>query len=152
MILQEPLLVILVKLVDCMPMPEAPQKRRRGHPKVYSDRLMVKALVIMVVRRLYSAYGLLAFLEQDTALTQQLRVLLRTPEGRFASRRTWERRLKTLPDTLPGLIGALGRHLVSLIQPWAQLGGGRCSGQHHAAGQWWGLAQKTPRTRSCAPL
>ena len=69
MIPQEPLLVILVKLVDCIPMPEPPQKRGRGHPKVYSDRLMVKALVIMVVRRLYSAYGLLAFLEQDTVIT-----------------------------------------------------------------------------------
>jgi len=123
MIPQEPLLVILVKLVDCIPVPEPPPKRRRGHPKVYSDRLMVKALVIMVVRRLYSAYGLLAFLQQETALTRQLRMLLTTTEGRFASRRTWERRLKALPDTLPGLIGALGRHLVSLLQPWGQMGG-----------------------------
>jgi hypothetical protein len=113
---------MLVKLVDCIPVPTPPQKRERGHPKVYPDVLIVKALVIMVVRRLYSAYSLLAFLEQDTPLTRQLRALLTLPDGRFPSRRTWERRLKALPDTLPGLIGALGRHLVTLIQPWAQMG------------------------------
>jgi hypothetical protein len=122
MILQEPLLVTLVKLVDCIALSAPPQKRGRGHPKVYSDHLIVKALVIMVIRHLYSAYSLLAFLEQETALTQQLRPLLQNPEGRFPTRRTWERRLKALPDSLPGLIGALGRHLVALIQPWAQLG------------------------------
>src|SRR5688572_15806664 len=122
MILQEPLLVTLVKLVDCIPLPASAQKRGRGHPKVYSDPLIVKALVIMVIRRLYSAYSLLAFLKQDTPLTQELRQLLHNPDGRFPTRRTWERRLKALPDSLPGLIGALGRHLVALIQPWAYLG------------------------------
>jgi hypothetical protein len=122
MILQEPLLVTLVKLVACIPLPASAQKRGRGHPKVYSEHLIVKALVIMVIRRLYSAYSLLAFLAQDTPLTQQLRQLLQNPEGRFPTRRTWERRLKALPDNLPGLIGALGRHLVALIQPWAQIG------------------------------
>jgi len=123
MILQDPLLVTLVKLVDCIPTLKQHQQRGRGRPKIYSDRLMVKALVIMVIRRLYSAYSLLAFLEQDTALTRQLKELLTNPDGCFASRRTWERRLKALPDTLPGLIGLLGRHLVSLIQPWGQLSG-----------------------------
>ena len=120
MLHREPLLVTLVRLVDQIPMPEEP--RRRGRPKVYSDRLMVKALVIMVIRRLYTAYSLLAFLEQDTDLTQRLGELLTTEGGRFPSRRTWERRLKALPATLPGLIGCLGRHLVALIQPWAQSG------------------------------
>lgn len=122
MIVQELLLVTLVKLVDCIPLPPSPQKRGRGHPQVYTDQLIVKALVIMVIRRLYSAYSLLAFLAQDTPLTHQLRPLLHNPAGRFPTRRTWERRLTALPASLPGLIGALGRHLVALIQPWAQLG------------------------------
>lgn len=122
MILQEPLLVILVKLIDCIPMPEPVQKRGRGHPKVYTDRLIVKALLIMVIRRLYTAYSLLAFLAQDTTLTRQLRALLKNPEGRFPSRRTWERRLQALPESLPGMIGALGRHLVALLQPWVRSG------------------------------
>jgi hypothetical protein len=82
---------------------------------------MVKALVIMVIRRLYTAYSLLAFLEQDTDLTEALRLLL-TENGRFPTRRTWERRLSALPDTLPSLIGCLGRHLVERLQLWARDG------------------------------
>jgi hypothetical protein len=113
---------MLVVLVDRIPMPAPPKKRGRGRPKVYPDRLIVKALIIMIIRRLYSAYSLLAFLEQETALTQQLRSLLTDEQGRFPSRRTWERRLKDLPDELPGMIGMLGRHLVRLIQPWAEPG------------------------------
>jgi hypothetical protein len=46
-----------------------------------------------------------------------------TEHGRFPSRRTWERRLATLPSTLPARIGCLGRHLVGLLDPWAD--GGR---------------------------
>jgi hypothetical protein len=122
MLRREPLLVTLVKLVDQIQMPREPKQRGRGRPKVYSDRIMVKALVIMVIRRLYTAYSLLAFLDQDTELTNKLRELLRTEDGLFASRRTWERRLEQLPDTLPGLIGSLGRYLVALIQPWGSHG------------------------------
>jgi hypothetical protein len=40
---------------------------------------------------------------------------LLSEKGRFPSRRTFERRLKTLPETLPEQIGALGRHLVVLL-------------------------------------
>jgi hypothetical protein len=83
---------------------------------------MVKALVIMIIRHLYSAYSLLSFLEQDTELTVKLRGLLTTPDGQFATRRTWERRLGTLPASLPGLIGSLGRYLVACLQPWREHG------------------------------
>jgi len=103
-------------------MPAPPKKRKRGRPKTYSDRLIIKALVIMVVRRLYSAYSLLAFLEQDTTLINELRSLLTDEKGRFPTRRTWERRLQALPDDLPGLIGTLGRYLVKQVQPWAKQG------------------------------
>jgi Transposase DDE domain len=119
MLHREAILVMLVRLVDGIAMAQEPAKR--GHPKEYTDRLMVKALVVMVIRRLYTAYSLLAFLNQDSDLTNELRDLL-TENGRFPVRRTWERRLSTLPDTLPGLIGSLGRHLVSLIQPWGSSG------------------------------
>jgi hypothetical protein len=122
MLPRAPLLVTLVKLVDRIPMPELPPKRGRGRPKVYADRLIVKALVIMIIRRLYSAYSLLAFLDQDTDLTIALRAELTDAQGRFPSRRTWERRLQALPDTLPGLVGCLGRALVALIQPWQHTG------------------------------
>lgn len=122
MLLREPLLVTFVKLVDRIPTDEGEKARRRGRPKVYEDRLMVKALVIMIIRHLYSAYSLLAFLEQDTELTQQLRALLTTSDGCFATRRTWERRLAALPTSLPGLIGSLGRYLVACLQPWREHG------------------------------
>ena len=122
MLHQKPLLVIFVLLVDRIPITAPPKKRGPGRPKVYPDRLIVKALVIMVIRRLYSAYSLLAFLEQDTALTHELRAVLTDDQGRFPCRRTWERRLDALPDSLPGLIGALGRYLVRLIRPWAKQG------------------------------
>lgn len=121
MVQPEPLLVTLVRLVDRIPEPPAPTRRKRGRPKVYVDRLIIKALIIMIIRRLYTATSLLNFLEQETALTQQLRELL-TQEGRFPTRRTWERRLKALPDTLPQQIGCLGRLLVELLQPWQHCG------------------------------
>jgi hypothetical protein len=82
---------------------------------------MLKALIIMVIRRLYTPYSLLAFLEQDTDLTRALRGLL-TEKGAFPSRRTWERRLKGLPESLPGIIGCMGRHLVGLLCPWLYSG------------------------------
>ncbi len=122
MLQQKPLLVIFLELVERIPQPVPPKKRSRGRPKVYSDVLIIKALVIMIVRRLYSAYSLLSFLEQETSLTTQLRDLLTDKKGRFPSRRTWERRLAALPEDLPGLIGAMGRYLVELIKPFKKYG------------------------------
>jgi hypothetical protein len=60
-------------------------------------------------------------LEQDTPEMRMLRMLL-TSTGQFPTRRTWERRLQTLPNTLPAQISCLGRSLVALFQPWATCG------------------------------
>jgi hypothetical protein len=121
MILQDALLVTLVKLVDCLPMPPQPSKRGRGHPTVYTDRLFLKAVVIMIVRHLHKVNELLSVLAQPTAEMATLRALLHE-QGSFPSRRTWERRLRAIPQTLPAQVGCLGRHLVSLIQPWITSG------------------------------
>jgi len=121
MVLPEAILVTLVRMVDRIPELPVSQQHKRGRPKVYTDRLIVKALIIMIIRRLYSATSLLNFLDQDTTLTQQLRILL-TDKGHFPSRRTWERRLKALPETLPGLVASLGRYLVEVMQPWQNSG------------------------------
>ena len=51
------LLVSLVLLIDHLPWPSAPVQRLRGRPKTYSDRLILKALVMMLLRRLYTAYA-----------------------------------------------------------------------------------------------
>jgi len=122
MIPSEPRLVKLVKLIDALPEPPRPQtKRGRGREKTFTDKLFLKALVIMIVRRLSRVGELLSVLEQPTAEMQQLRELL-TENQRYPSRRTWERRLAALPDTLPQQIGCLGRHLADLINPWKDCG------------------------------
>ena len=121
MILQDSLLVTLVKLVDRLPMPSIQVKRGKGRPVFYPDRLFLKALVIMIVRHLHTVHELLTVLEQPTNEMVLLRRLLSEQEH-FPSRRTWERRLKAIPDTLPTQIGCIGRHLVNLIQPWAASG------------------------------
>jgi len=122
MIGQETLLVTLVRLVDRAPAPPPPAKRGRGRPVTYPDRLFLKALVVMIVRRLHSPYELLAVLAQPTAEMRALRGLLTLPDGRYPARRTWERRLATLPDALPAQVGCLGQHLVALLRPWARCG------------------------------
>jgi hypothetical protein len=114
-------LVALVQLVDRLPLPPAPP-RGRGRPPVYSERLFLKASVIMIVRRLPQVQTLLAVLEQPTPEMRQLRVLL-SEQGRYPTRRTWERRLRRVPDTLPAQIGCLGRYLVLLLTPWPAGGG-----------------------------
>jgi hypothetical protein len=121
MIGQESLLVSLVRLVDRLPAPPAPTKRPRGRPCTYSDRLFLKALIIMIVRHLHTVHELLSVLAQDTSEMHTLRALL-TVNGQYPSRRTWERRLKRLPARLPAQIGCLGRHLVALIRPFASCG------------------------------
>jgi len=120
MVGDDPLLVILVRLVDQLPHPP-PARRGRGAPRFYPDRLFLKALVIMIIRHLHTVHELLAVLDQPTAEMQVLRTLL-THEGRFPCRRTWERRLAALPDSLPAQIGCLGRQLVALVQPWLEHG------------------------------
>lgn len=121
MIPRDSLLITLVRLVERIPSPQPPPQRGRGHPCVYPDRLFLKALVVMIVRRVSSVYGLLCVLEQPTQEMLALRHLM-SHAGRFPSRRTWERRLGRLPTTLPAQIGCLGRCLVALIQPWAEYG------------------------------
>jgi hypothetical protein len=122
MIAQDFVLVQLVRLIDRLPAPPQPAcPRQQGRPRVYPDTLFLKALVIMIVRRLHKVGELLAVLEEPTAEMRSLRELLRE-DGRFPSRRTFERRLRALPETLPARIGCLGRHLVTLIEPWARCG------------------------------
>ena len=117
------LLAALVRLIDRIPVPAPPPQRGRGRPPVYPDRLFLKALVVMVVRRLPRVGTLLAVLDEPTPEMRRLRVLL-TEDGRFPCRRTWERRLATVPGTLPAQIACLGCHLVGLLQPWAAAGRG----------------------------
>src|SRR2546429_5408407 len=116
MVPQDSLLVTLVQLVDSLPMPQLATKRGRGHPKVYSARLLLKALVIMIVRHFHTVHELLSVLAQPTAEMTALRQEL-TEQDYFPSRRTWERRLKATPDTLPSQICWLAGQLFGLFHP-----------------------------------
>ncbi len=64
---------------------------------------------------------LLAVLDEPTSEMRMVRELLRE-KGRFPARRTFERRMSTLPERLPEQIGCLGRHLVGLLSPWERSG------------------------------
>ena len=121
MIPQDSVLVQLIRLVERIPSPTPPPRRRRGRPVVYSEKLFLKALVIMIVRRLHKVGELLAVLEEPTPEMTMVRELL-CEEGRFPCRRTFQRRLKTLPESLPEQIGCLGRHLVGVLKPWQSRG------------------------------
>lgn len=120
MITQDSVLVQLIRLVERIPSP-SPPPRCRGRPVVYSEKLFFKALVIMIVRRLHKVGELLAVLDEPTPEMRMVRELLRE-EGRFPSRRTFQRRLKALPERLPEQIGCLGRHLVEVLNPWESRG------------------------------
>lgn len=120
MIPQESLLVVLVKLIDLIPVPPT-GLAKRGRPTTYPETLFLKALVIMIVKHLHKIHELLSVLNEPTFEMQQLRRLL-SENGRYPARRTWERRLKSLPASLPGQIGCFGRYLVELIAPWATSG------------------------------
>jgi len=122
MILQDSLLVILVMLVDQIPMLPAPPKRGRGHPFVYGNALFLKALVIMTVKQVFTVHGFLGILAQPTAEMHRVRQMLTDDQGRFPHRRTWERRLASLPNSLPAQIACLGCLLVAVLRPWARCG------------------------------
>lgn len=120
MIPQEGMLVVLVKLIDRIPTP-AIGPAKRGRPITYPEKLFLKALVIMLVKHLHKVHELLSVLNEPTYEMQQLHSLL-TENGRYPTRRTWERRLQGLPESLPAQIGCFGRYLVELIAPWATCG------------------------------
>lgn len=119
MVTEGSLLVTLILLIDRIPMP--PLAKRHGRPRVYSDRLFLKALVIMIIRHLPKVHSLLAVLDEPTPEMRGLRALL-IANGRYPSRRTWERRLAAIPDTLPTQIACLGYHLLVLLDPWRDCG------------------------------
>src|SRR5215210_2693641 len=121
MIDQDSVLVQLIRLIDHIPTPPALPRRPRGRPIFYSERLFMKALLIMIIRRLHKVGELLAVLQEDTPQMQEVRKLL-SEGGRFPSKSTFQRRLKALPDSLPEQIGALGRHLVEVLNPWESRG------------------------------
>lgn len=119
MIEHHSLLVKLLLLIDQIPLPSLPAPQRRGRPTVYSDRLFLKALLIMIARRLNTIYELVSVLNEPEM--HPVRECLHQ-NGRLPCRRTFERRLGRLPERLPAQILCLGGYLVALINPFAHSG------------------------------
>ena len=121
MVHQDSLLVTLLHQVDRLPTPAEPVQVKRGRPKVYADRVFLKALLVMIVRHFSKVHEFYTALQQPTREMLELQTLL-SVNGHFPSRRTWERRLKSIPATLPDQIGCLGRHLVEQMGLWDTAG------------------------------
>jgi hypothetical protein len=73
MITQDTVLVQFIRLVKCIPSPKQPPRRPRTRPYLYSEKLFMKALVIMIVRRLHRVGELLAVLEEPTSEMRMVR-------------------------------------------------------------------------------
>jgi hypothetical protein len=134
-----------VALADTLPLP-APAPRR-GRPAVYPDRLFLKAVGVMVRRRLPTVHALLAVLAEDTPAMAPIRAPL-APDGTWPARRTWARRLGALATALPAQVARLGAHLAARLDPWHGCGravagdgtalrarGGVWHRKHRAAGE-----------------
>ena len=117
MVTETAILVALLGLIDRIPMPTP--TNRRGRPKTYSDRLFLKALVIMVVRHLPKVHSLLAVLEEPEMRPVQALLM---EDGRYPTRRTFERRLRLMPEGVPAQIACLGRYVLVLIDPFQDQG------------------------------
>jgi hypothetical protein len=103
MVPQGSLIVMLWQLIDRLPVASSPSSRRAGHLQQYSDRLFLKALVLMIVNHLHRVNEMLQVLQQPALEMQTLHRLLEE-KGRCPSPSTFERRLAALPDTLPAQI------------------------------------------------
>lgn len=146
MIHPDALLIKLVLLIDKLPQPK--HEPTGGRPLLYPETLFLKALVIMTLRHLYTPGEFLAVLHEPTM--EPLKTMLTDKEGRFPCRRTWERRLARLPESLPQRIGLIGRTLVVMIQPWKTCGRAAAldSTVLHASGGVW---HKKDREKGIVP-
>lgn len=99
----------------------SPVTGRRGRPLVYPEALFYKALVIMIVRRLTTVHEFCQVINEPTPQMQQLRSFI-CGEGPVPCARTWQRRLRVLPSTLPQQIHLLGSWLLEHIQPFDHSG------------------------------
>lgn len=140
------LLERLLDLIDRLPWPQAPA-RRRGRPERYAETVMLKAVVILVLRRLPSIHALVALLEEPEMAA--IRARLCDGRGRVPSRRTWERRLQRVPARLPTWIAWLGRTLAARLAVWAEDGRAVAldSTPLEARGKVWHQSQRRQGTR-----
>lgn len=109
-------LLRLLRLVDSIPWPKP--LRRRGRPYVYPFTVILKCFIVMVWQRITSNRGLYAFLTMEKPYNRAIRLACGL-SGKMPSRRTLDRRLKSLPPMLKVSIRVMAQLLCShgLVDP-----------------------------------
>ncbi len=91
-------------LIGCIPWPTAP--RKRGRPYVYSPTVILRCFIVRIWFRIDSNNALHIFLNMDCQYNSKLAVacgLIKIP-----SRRTFDRRLKTISTDIKERISTMG--------------------------------------------
>lgn len=114
-------LLLMLALLDRLALPSFAIHTGRGRKQQYSDRLFLKAAVIMTLKKFSKVYEFLTTIHEPTPEMQALRQHL-TQEDRMPTRRTFERRLSSLTDHLPDIIARIGAFLVVLLSVWRECG------------------------------
>jgi hypothetical protein len=149
MITQDTVLVQLIRLLERIPSPPPP-RRPRGRPIFYSEKLFLKVLVIMIVRRLHRVGELLAVLDEPTPEMRMMRELLRE-KGRFPCRRTFERSSKPCLGRFPSRSAAWDVTWWEVFMPWESKGRALAlDSTPLRASQRWRVAQERQGSRSGA--
>lgn len=119
---QESVLVMVLAQVDRLPEEAFPALQAgKGYGRIYPERLFVKAALVMLVQHWPKVQEFYEALQQPVGAMQRLRELL-SVHGRFPSRRTFNRRVKAVAESLPTVIGWMGRMLVEQMRLWEQSG------------------------------
>ena len=96
-------------MIGCIPWPTTSKKR--GRPYVYSPTVILRCFIVRLWFRVDSNNGLHTFLDMDCQYTHKLALacgLIKIP----SSRRTFDRRLKTISIDIKQRISTMGRLFV----------------------------------------
>src|SRR4051812_18941810 len=97
-------------MIGCIPWPVIPS-RKRGRPYVYSPTVILRCFIVRIWFRLDSNNGLHTFLDTDCQYSRKL--VLACGLVSIPCRRTFDRRLKTIPTDIKERISAMGNLFVA---------------------------------------
>ncbi len=103
--IKESILFNILYLIGCIPWPTTPP-RKRGRPYVYSPTIILRCFIVRIWFRIDSNNALHIFLNMDCQYNHKLAVacgLIKIP-----SRRTFDRRLKTISTDIKERISTMG--------------------------------------------
>ncbi|WP_148680958.1 hypothetical protein [Candidatus Nitrososphaera gargensis] len=106
----ESILFSILHLIGCIRWP-APSVRKRGHPYVYSPTVILRCFIVRIWFLIDSNNALHEFLVSDSAYSRKL--IAACGLKSIPDRRTFDRRLRTMPSDVKQRIAAMGRLFVS---------------------------------------